>query len=69
MVGDDDGVVAIPASIADEVARQASEKDRFEEWVYEQVREGAALDGLYPPNDETEKRYLKHVETMARASR
>lgn len=57
IVGGDDGVVVIPAAMADEVAQKAYHKDRFEEWVCDQVLAGASLDGLYPPNEETQKRY------------
>ncbi len=45
--------------MAEEVAAEAYEKDRFEEWVYDQVKVGALLDGLYPPNDATKERYAK----------
>jgi regulator of RNase E activity RraA len=59
IVADDDGAVVIPASMAEAVAAEAYEKDRFEEWVYDQVKSGALLDGLYPPNDETKERYAR----------
>ena len=59
VVADDDGAVVIPASMAETVAAEAYEKDRFEEWVYDQVKSGALLDGLYPPNDETKERYAR----------
>lgn len=51
MVGDDDGVVCIPAHLADEVARDAAEMERFEEFVIEEVARGASIIGLYPPTD------------------
>ncbi|WIW50443.1 ribonuclease activity regulator RraA (plasmid) [Bradyrhizobium sp. 62B] len=59
VVADDDGAVVVPAAIAEAVAVEAFEKDRFEEWVYDQVKAGALLDGLYPPNDATKERYSK----------
>ncbi len=49
MVGDDDGVVCIPAHLAEEVARDALEMERFEDFVLEQVAGGASIIGLYPP--------------------
>ncbi|MES2149033.1 MAG: ribonuclease activity regulator RraA [Pseudomonadota bacterium] len=48
MVGDDDGVVCIPAHLADEIARDAVEMERFEDFVLEEVARGASIIGLYP---------------------
>ena len=49
MVGDDDGVVCIPAHLAHEVARDGAEQECFEDFVLEQVANGASIIGLYPP--------------------
>jgi regulator of RNase E activity RraA len=49
MVGDDDGVVCIPAHLAHEVARDGVEQERFEDFVLEEVAKGASIIGLYPP--------------------
>lgn len=58
MVGDDDGVVCIPAHLADEIARDAVEMERFEDFVLEEVEDGASIIGLYPAtNPETRVRY------------
>jgi regulator of RNase E activity RraA len=48
MVGDDDGVVCIPAHLAEEIARDAVPMERYEDFVLEQVRGGASIIGLYP---------------------
>lgn len=48
MVGDDDGVVCIPAHLADEIAREAVAMEHYEDFVLEQVRGGASIIGLYP---------------------
>jgi regulator of RNase E activity RraA len=53
VVGDRDGVVVIPAGIADEVARDAAEQEELEAFVLERVAAGAALSGTYPPNEAT----------------
>lgn len=52
MVGDGEGVVVIPAAIADEVAHEAVEMTAFEDFVTEKVQEGRSILGLYPPTDE-----------------
>jgi regulator of RNase E activity RraA len=58
MVGDDDGVVCIPAHLANEIAIDAVEMERFEQFVLEEVQRGAAIIGLYPPTaPDTRTRY------------
>ena len=57
IVGDDDGVVVIPRHVADEVAADATEQELLETFIIERVRNGAALPGTYPPNEETEAAY------------
>jgi regulator of RNase E activity RraA len=62
MVGDDDGVVCIPAHLADAVADDAVEMERFETFVLEEVRRGVSIIGLYPPTDpETMDRYRQWI--------
>lgn len=48
MVGDSDGVIVIPAGIADEIAAEAVEMTAYEDFVTERVRGGATIIGLYP---------------------
>jgi len=57
VVGDEEGVVVIPAKIADEVAAEAAAQNDFEEWVEARVKEGRSIFGLYPPNAETKAEY------------
>jgi regulator of RNase E activity RraA len=52
VVGDGEGVVIIPAHLADEVAAEAFEMTVFEDFVTEKVQEGWSILGLYPPTDE-----------------
>ena len=52
VVGDGEGVIVIPAAIADEVAAEAVEMTVFEDFVIEQVQLGRSILGLYPPTDE-----------------
>lgn len=55
VVGDGEGVVVIPAGIADEIAAEAVEMTAFEDFVTERVRAGQSILGLYPPTDEANK--------------
>jgi regulator of RNase E activity RraA len=52
VVGDGEGVVVIPAAIADEIADEAFEMTAFEDFVTEKVQEGRSILGLYPPTEE-----------------
>ena len=58
VVGDQEGVVVIPAAMANEVAEEAFEMTAFEDFVTEEVRKGASTVGLYPATkDETRVKY------------
>lgn len=52
VVGDGEGVVVIPAHLAEDIAAEATEMTAFEDFVTEQVRQGRSILGLYPPTDE-----------------
>jgi regulator of RNase E activity RraA len=52
VVGDADGVIIVPAEMADEIAGEAVEMTAFEDFVIEQVRGGQKTIGLYPPTSE-----------------
>jgi len=54
---DDDGATLIPAALLDGVVEAATEQERFEAWVMQEVENGVALPGLYPPDAETKARY------------
>jgi len=57
IVADDDGVVVVPAALAEEVATTGAEQERMEAWIVREVEKGAALPGLYPMNAQTKARY------------
>lgn len=48
LLGDDDGVMVIPAGIVDEIALECREMTLFEDFVLELVGEGQSIIGLYP---------------------
>jgi regulator of RNase E activity RraA len=50
VVADDDGAVVVPMALLDDVVRLASEQEQLEAWIMGEVRRGAALPGLYPPD-------------------
>lgn len=52
IVGDNDGVIVVPAHLADEIADEAVEMTAFEDFVTEMVRAGRSILGLYPATDD-----------------
>ena len=52
VVGDAEGVVVVPAHLAEEIADEAVEMTAFEDFVAEQVQAGRSILGLYPATDE-----------------
>ena len=48
MVGDQDGVMVIPAHLADEISRDCAKMEDFENFVLEEVLAGTPIIGLYP---------------------
>jgi regulator of RNase E activity RraA len=57
VVVDADGAVLIPAALLDDVVAAAVEQERQEAWIMQEVEAGAALPGLYPPNEANQARY------------
>ncbi len=57
IVGDGEGVVVIPAGIAQEVADEAFEQTVFEDFVEDRVKAGQGIFGLYPPGPEAEAEF------------
>jgi regulator of RNase E activity RraA len=52
IVGDDDGVMVIPAHLADKVAEEAKSMEIYEKYVTEKVHAGTPVIGLYPLTSE-----------------
>ena len=52
IVGDNDGVIVVPAHLAEEIADEATEMTAFEDFVAAEVRGGRSIFGLYPATDE-----------------
>jgi len=57
VVGDAEGVVVIPAHLAEEVAAEAVEMTAYEDFVTEQVLDGASIIGLYPSSAESRRTF------------
>ncbi len=57
LVGDADGVVVLPAHLADAVAQDAAAQEALEEFLLMKIDAGAPLPGTYPPNEATLAEY------------
>ncbi|WP_439594333.1 ribonuclease activity regulator RraA [Falsiroseomonas sp.] len=51
LLGDADGVIVIPAHLAEEIAVEATEMTAYEDFAAAKVAEGRSLVGLYPATD------------------
>jgi regulator of RNase E activity RraA len=57
VVGDADGVTVVPRHLAEELAREALEQERYDRFALEQIRAGKPVFGTYPPDEATRARY------------
>jgi regulator of RNase E activity RraA len=53
MVGDEEGVVCIPAHLADEIAEPAAQQESLERFILQEIAGGKPLRGTYPPDEDT----------------
>lgn len=63
VVGDADGVVVIPAHLAEEIANDAAKQEHMEEFLKTRIEGGARLPDTYPPNAETRAAYEEWCKT------
>lgn len=57
LVGDADGVIVLPPSMAEDVADAALAQEEEDAWVADRVAEGHPVDGLFPMNAEWRTRF------------
>jgi regulator of RNase E activity RraA len=55
--GDSEAVVVVPRHLAEEIAEDSQEMDRRERFLFSEIESGRSIEGVYPPNEETMKRY------------
>ena len=53
--------MVIPQALAEEVARDGPEQERYERFAKLKIREGRPIPGVYPPSEETRKEYKAWV--------
>ncbi|GAA2410657.1 ribonuclease activity regulator RraA [Actinomadura vinacea] len=60
LVGDPDGVIVIPRSLALRIVDEALEQEEMETYLHIRARRGEPLTGgLYPPSEQTKNEYLR----------
>lgn len=57
IVGDDEGVVVIPAHLVNEVAADSLEQEEREDYIFERVRAGESVFDVYPMNGQVAAEY------------
>ena len=57
IVGDAEGVVVVPAALAEEIAHDALEQELVEQFAFERVGAGESVKGLYPLSEERRPEY------------
>ena len=65
IVGDGDGVIVIPPSLAEQVADDALAQEIEDAWIAEQVAAGHPVDGLFPLNSAWREKYEAATGTGA----
>ena len=63
IMGDANGVVAVPAHMAAEIAEAGTERELLESFVIRKIRTGAPLAGTYPPDAATQAEYAAWKNT------
>ncbi|MFI7481199.1 fumarylacetoacetate hydrolase family protein [Kocuria sp. M1R5S2] len=57
IVADDDGILVVPPALAEELVEDCLAQEAQEEFVFEMVRRGHGVDGLYPMNEAWLQKY------------
>jgi 5-oxopent-3-ene-1,2,5-tricarboxylate decarboxylase/2-hydroxyhepta-2,4-diene-1,7-dioate isomerase len=57
IVADSDGILVIPPAIAEELVEDCIAQEQEETFIFEMVKQGNSVDGLYPMNKEWQARY------------
>jgi regulator of RNase E activity RraA len=55
--GDGEAVVVIPRHLVDEIAHEAAEMEVRERFLYREIESGRSIKGVYPPDEDTLRRY------------
>ena len=62
IVGDAEGIVVIPRALANQVAEDAFEQSRYDEFAAQEIARGRTVIGLYPPTDQSRADYRQWTD-------
>ncbi|MBN9129743.1 MAG: fumarylacetoacetate hydrolase family protein [Paenarthrobacter ureafaciens] len=65
IVADSDGILVIPPAIAEELVDDCIAQEKEEVFIFEMVKQGNSVDGLYPMNKEWQARYAEWLSLQA----
>jgi 5-oxopent-3-ene-1,2,5-tricarboxylate decarboxylase/2-hydroxyhepta-2,4-diene-1,7-dioate isomerase len=68
IVADADGILVIPPPIAEELVDDCIQQEKEEAFIFEMVKEGNSVDGLYPMNAEWQNKYAEWERMGSRKS-
>jgi 2-keto-4-pentenoate hydratase/2-oxohepta-3-ene-1,7-dioic acid hydratase in catechol pathway/regulator of RNase E activity RraA len=57
IVADSDGILVIPPAIAEELVEDCIQQEKEETFIFEMVKQGNSVDGLYPMNADWQAKY------------
>jgi len=57
VVGNGEGVIVVPRALAEEVAQEAYEQERKEQFILSKIEGGSSIIGVYPPDENTLREY------------
>lgn len=65
ILADDDGALAMPLHLAEEIAAHGPEKELLEAWIRGKIVAGGSLHDYYPPNPEKAREYTAETGRTA----
>lgn len=65
IVGDAEGVVAIPREHAEDVAREAYEATLYEDYAQQRIKNGESIFGIFPATEESQREYQQWRDAKA----
>jgi regulator of RNase E activity RraA len=68
VVGDGEGVVVVPRSLAAEVVQAAYEQEEREAFILSKIEAGSSILGVYPPDEDTLREYAAWRQSRPPAS-
>ena len=61
LLADDEGVVAMPLDLAEQVATHGPAKEHLELWIRGKIEAGGSVPDYYPPSPEKQEEYTRET--------